>query len=266
MRISTKLTLGLSIVSGCILGAYGYWQYQQEETDLKLAAERDFRMLGVAVEVAVENSLRDRQTADIREILDSLEIGEPDIDVIVLDQDGQLTAHSLGQESSESVLAWLKSLRPPKARAPSDVEPVIWFDRPGGRFSLLGVFPLWKDENAALGVRLGTMVIARELRALQDDLDLTFKSTLVSSLTLIGGITLVGWMLIRLYVRRPLERLSAVIRARARRRSRRHGSGAGARRARRHRGRVQQHDARARSGAQPTGAGGRVARGAGSRA
>jgi hypothetical protein len=127
VRISTKLTIGLSIVSGCILGAYGYWQYQQEETDLKLAAERDFRMLGVAVEVAVENSLRDRQTADIREILDSLEVGEPDIDVIVLDQDGQLTAHSLGQESSESVLAWLKSLRPPP-EARTD-EPVIWFGR-----------------------------------------------------------------------------------------------------------------------------------------
>jgi signal transduction histidine kinase len=212
VRISTKLTLGLSIVSGCILGGYGYWQYQQEETDLKLAAERDFRMLGVAVAVAVENSLRDRQTADIREILDSLELGEPDIDVIVLDQDGQLTAHSLGQASTESVLAWLNSLRPPAPRARSDVEPLVWFDRPGGRFSLLGVFPLWKDENAALGVKLGTMVIARELRSLQDDLDLTFKSTLISSLTLICGITLVGWMLIRLYVRRPLERLSVVMR------------------------------------------------------
>src|SRR4029434_6035765 len=39
-----------------------------------------------------------------------------------------------------------------------------------------------------------------------------FKSTLISSLTLICGITLVGWMLIRLYVRRPLERLSVVMR------------------------------------------------------
>src|SRR5262245_61907191 len=85
VRISTKLALGLSLVSGCILGGYGYWQYQQEEYDLRLAAERDFRMLGVAVRVAVENSLRDKQTADLHEILDSLEVREPDLDVVVVD-------------------------------------------------------------------------------------------------------------------------------------------------------------------------------------
>src|SRR5204862_8270975 len=104
----TKLALGLSLVSGCILGGYGYWQYQQEEYDLRLAAERDFRMLGIAVRVAVENSLRDGQTADIHQILDSLEVREPAIDVVVMDQEGQLTAHSLDRHQTDaSARGWV---------------------------------------------------------------------------------------------------------------------------------------------------------------
>lgn len=208
VRISTKLALGLSLVSGCILGGYGYWQYQQEQYDLRLAAERDFRMLGIAVRVAVENSLRDRQTADIHEILDSLEVREPGIDVVVMDERGQLTAHSLDrQQTDASARAWVSALDLPAHPARSDGEPVVWFDGPNGRLRLIGVYPLWKDGTMSSGVELGTMVIARPLEALDDDLDRTFDSTLVSSLTLIAGITLVGWLLILLYVRRPLERL-----------------------------------------------------------
>jgi signal transduction histidine kinase len=207
VRISTKLALGLSLVSGCILGGYGYWQYQQEEYDLRLAAERDFRMLGVAVRVAVENSLRDKQTADLHEILDSLEVREPDLDVVVVDPRGELTAHSLDQEQSdESARAWLAGLDVSAHVAHRDADPVVWFDGPNGRLRLIGVYPLWKDGNVN-GLELGTMVIARPLEALQIDLDRTFDSAVVSSLTLIGGITLVGWLLILLYVRRPLEQL-----------------------------------------------------------
>jgi hypothetical protein len=66
VRISTKLTLGLSLVSSCILGGYGFWLYGQEKRDLMTTAERDFTTLSTAVRIAVENSLRDKQTADIR--------------------------------------------------------------------------------------------------------------------------------------------------------------------------------------------------------
>ena len=48
MRISTKEEADRRAPASsaeCILGAYGCWRYQREETDLKLAAERDFRML-----------------------------------------------------------------------------------------------------------------------------------------------------------------------------------------------------------------------------
>jgi hypothetical protein len=100
VRISTKLTLGLSLVSSCILGGYGFWLYGQEKQDLMTTAERDFATLSTAVRIAVANSLRDKQTADIREVLDSLEVREPEIDVFVVDQDGNLTADSSNRVGS----------------------------------------------------------------------------------------------------------------------------------------------------------------------
>lgn len=209
MRVSTKLTVGLSLVSSVILGGYGYWQYQEEERDLRSVAERDFRTLGMAVGVAVENSLRDGQTADIREILDSLELGEPDIDVVVVDRNRHLTAHSLDVgQSGESALAWLDELKVPIPPAGNEAEPTVRFEDSNGRLRLVGVFPLWGNDR----VNLGTMVIARPLDALRNDLSRTLASALASSLILIAGIVAVGWLLTVLYVRRPLERLIAAMR------------------------------------------------------
>lgn len=210
MRISTKLVIGLSLVSTSILGTYGYWQYRQEEKDLRAAAERDFRVLSTAVVVAVENSVRDRQTADIREILDSLEVREPEIDVFVVDGEGRLTADSFTSSTPEqTALAAADDLDLRRVATSVDAQPVVRFEGRRNSLRLVGVFPLWNDDR----VKVGALAIVRPLEGLRSDLRWTFISTVASSLTLIAGITGVSWLLIVRYVRRPLARLVVAMRA-----------------------------------------------------
>jgi signal transduction histidine kinase len=200
VRISTKLTLALGFVSASVLGVYGLWLYSSEKADLLEAADRNFRTLSTAVRVAVENSLRDKQTADIREILDSLEVGEPELDVFVIDRAGNVTADSSGTAHTSETARELIGLH--LAPEPGS-EPIVRFgstDPP----HLVGLFPLYDDD----GGELGTIAIVRPLRALADDLERTRDSAIASSLVLIGSITLVGWLLMLTYVRRPLEGLS----------------------------------------------------------
>ncbi|MDX2169902.1 MAG: ATP-binding protein [Deltaproteobacteria bacterium] len=206
VRISTKLTLGLGLVSSLILGTYGFWQYAQERRDLTNTAERDFRTLAVAVQVAMENSLRDRQTADIREILDSLETGEPEIDVFVVDRDGTLT-HSSSQAPSADADALVAELGAAARRVEANAQPIVRFEGPNGVGRLVGIYPLWRDAEHALGA----IAIVRPLAALNDDLRRTLRSAITSSLTLIAGITFVGWLLLLVYVRRPLASVNAAM-------------------------------------------------------
>src|SRR5207249_3060658 len=100
MRLSTRLALGLALTSALILGSYAAWQLQREETERRRTAEHDLRLLGTAIQVAVENSIRDRQVADIREILEELELRDSSVDVLVFDLDGRLQANSWGSGQS----------------------------------------------------------------------------------------------------------------------------------------------------------------------
>lgn len=203
MQISTKLTLVLGLVSSCILGTYGLSQYRQERGELITTAARDFRTLSAAIRVAIENSMRDRQVADVDEILESLEVGEPQIDVFVLDRTGALAAHSSGGGRA-AVEHFERALRRVSERGHEAVR----FEEPGDALRIVGVFPLHGDDQS----RIGAVAIVRPLPALNADLRRTLRSALVSSVVLIAAITFVGWLLMRRYVRRPLEALGAAMR------------------------------------------------------
>src|SRR5262245_5083824 len=71
MRVSTKMTLGLSLTCFVIMGIHGYNQLRNENRDLRTAVEREMRLLGDAVRAVVENSLRDRQEQDIQGLLET---------------------------------------------------------------------------------------------------------------------------------------------------------------------------------------------------
>ena len=202
MRLSTKLAIGLTLTSTIILGCYGVYQLRQEERDLRNTAEHDFRLLGTALQVAIENSVRDRQSADVRAILDALELRDSAVDVLVFDSAGQLQANSWG--SSASVDLVRGSIAGVSASHRSEVR----FEGPRRLGSLVGIFPLRGSED----VSLGAVAVVWPLDELRRDLRATAIATLVSSAILIFGIVGVGWLLALYLVRRPLRLLVGAMR------------------------------------------------------
>src|SRR5262249_22505055 len=81
MRVSAKMTLGISAVTVLIAGVHGSRQLHQERQDLTDAVEREIRVLGNAIQVSFEHALRDRQFTDIQGALASLEGIAPDLDL-----------------------------------------------------------------------------------------------------------------------------------------------------------------------------------------
>src|SRR2546425_1010953 len=96
MRVSTKMTLGLSATCLVIAGLHGIMQLRQESRDLRKAVEKEIRLLGTSVKVAVENALRDRQFEDIQQTLDSLDVIDPTVDFLIFDRQKKLKAQSPG--------------------------------------------------------------------------------------------------------------------------------------------------------------------------
>ena len=197
VRIPTKLVLGLATASAVILGSYGLRELRKEKKDLTDVAKHDMKVLGTALKVAIENALRDKQVADIHEILQSLKLKDSTIDVLVFDPAGQLAPHPFGSPASAALVH--EAVR----EVNSSGESLVRMQGARDLSRIVGIFPLRDDD----GSNLGTMAIVRPLDALRADLRSETISTILSILTLIAGVAGVGWFLVHLYVRRPLMNL-----------------------------------------------------------
>ena len=197
VRIPTKIVLGLAIASAVILGSYGWRELRKEEKDLTDVAKHDMKVLGTALKVAIENALRDRQVADIHEILGSLKLKDSTIDVLVFDPANRLVPHPFGSPSSAAfVLDAVRGVN-------SSGESLVRIQGDGDLSRIVGIFPLRDDD----GTNLGSMAVVRPLDALRADLRSETISTFLSILSLIVGVAGVGWFLVHLYVGRPLKGL-----------------------------------------------------------
>src|SRR5262249_15419502 len=103
MRVSTKMTLGLSTTCLVIMGLHGFNQLRNEDRDLRTAVERDIRLLGDTSRLAVETSLRDRQMQDIQEMLDSTDKIDPSVDILFFDEGSRLRATSPGSATDKTL-------------------------------------------------------------------------------------------------------------------------------------------------------------------
>ena len=197
MRIPTKIVLGLATASAVILGSYGLRELRKEEKDLTDVAKHDMKVLGTALKVAIENALRDQQVADIHEILGSLKLKDSTIDVLVFDPADRLSPHPFGSPGSAALV--LDAVR----GVNSSGESLVRIQGAGELSRIVGIFPLRDDD----GTNLGSMAVVRPLDALRADLRSETISTFLSILSLIVGVSGVGWFLVHLYVGRPLRRL-----------------------------------------------------------
>jgi signal transduction histidine kinase len=197
VRVSTKLTLGISAVSLLIAGFHGWRQMRQERQDLRNAVEREVRILGSAIQVSFEHALRDRQFRDIQGALDSLEGIAPDLDLYVFSPGGALTALSAGA-TKETVFEAIA------ARAMRGGTTVLDIDSSRRWRVTLGL-PLVDDAGAIVGA----IVLVRPLGEMRRDLTDTRRGIAISLVALVGAITGLEALLGTVWVGRPLTKMAA---------------------------------------------------------
>lgn len=202
MRITSKVTLVLTLMTTVILGTYGYRQVRQAETRLRRTAGDNLRLLGAAVEVAVENAVRDQQVGDVQEILASMDLKDPTIDAFVLDPTGAVSGPVRSQRS-------LDLARSTSVRVMQRGRPVVRFDTDGHIPTITAVFPLRSDGGATIGTLAFVQPLSKFRRALRS----TAATIIASIFTLIVGLSVVVSSLIVFYVRRPLNALVGAMRA-----------------------------------------------------
>jgi len=203
MQIWTKLSLGFGITATAIAGGYGAYQVYQERLDLRSVAERDLRLVGSVAAVAISQSLRGGRAADVRDVLGVVQPLDPSVELVVLDASGSVLASSSASprdpEADRGLARESKAAR----------QPIFRFEGPSGMSRLTGAFPIRMPD----GERQGALVISRSLDVARADLASETRGTALSLLALVVGLSIAGWILASMQVRRPLEDLVAEMRA-----------------------------------------------------
>lgn len=202
MRISLKLSIALCCASVLVLGSYGVYQLRQEAADLHEAVTREIRLVGTAVQVAVENAARDGQPADIRETLEALERIDPVYDILVFDRNQKLSAHSGDQRFD------LSMLRLATESAFREGRPLLHFTGEDQLGYAVFAAPL-RDGTQTV---LGTVALVRPLDDAKRDLARTRLAIAASMLVFIGALAGVCYGIGAYYVGRPLATLLRALR------------------------------------------------------
>ncbi len=191
LRLSQKLTLALSLNALVVFAALGAWQLRSEEDDLRIAAERDARLLGRSLQVAFENALRDRQGEDVIETLRELERSEPEVDLFVYDAGGRLIAASTGARPRTD-----ERVRPPSAVR-------VTFIPESESHTLELAAPL----NVASESQKSTLILSRPLDEMRRDLRATRTRVVFSVWSFVCAVAGLTMLLSRFWVAHPLEQM-----------------------------------------------------------
>jgi signal transduction histidine kinase len=201
MNISTRMTLSLGTAALVTLSLYGVWQVRAERQDLDASIEREVRVMGRSLQVAVENALRDRQLQDITETLAGLEGVDPNVAIHVYDLDGVTSVSTPGHRATQPLLAAL-------APAQGEGAPAYRVESSSGVQRALLVVPLRSDD----GKLLGRMLVVRPMDDQERDLARTIRDVFTSVLVLVVLVAAVQFALGRRYITRPMGTLAVAMR------------------------------------------------------
>lgn len=189
MSIRLRFTIALTLLGLLLFGGYAVFAYGWEVDDLHGATEREVLTLGRSLATSLGNALRDRQRADIDEMLRALEPLEPKIFVHVHDVDGREIARSKG-DPVDHVIEDLARRAIASAHESVELEP--------RRFVYAA--PLTSDS----GEEIGAIVVARAIDDLAADLSRT-RWRLIAVVVAFVAVTLVAGVLLgTAYITRPL--------------------------------------------------------------
>jgi signal transduction histidine kinase len=197
MRIATKLTLSLTSIGLLIFISYGLYHLSIEQKDLTRNISLQTRLLGKGLQIAVENAMRDKQLADIEELLKELEKIEPHLNIKIYDQQGKAFPDAVGNSYTSDFVERLHL-----ALKDDDDDEFFYPENNPEYISLL--LPLHNTQ----GERLGVMVFVRALHEMRRDLDVTRRNLAISTIAfmLIGGPLCT--LICLIYIGWPLQRLA----------------------------------------------------------
>lgn len=196
MRISTKLTLSLLSIGLMIFIGYGLYQLSIERTNVTRSVSSQTRLLGKSLQIAIENAMRDKQLADIEELLKGLEQIEPELKIRVYDQQGKAFPDAIGDDYAGDFQERLS------VALNDDASDQFFYPEKGREYITL-LLPL---QNAK-GEKSGVLVFVRALHEMRRDLDVAQRNLVISvvafiliaaPLCTVIGLIYIGWPLKRL--------------------------------------------------------------------
>jgi signal transduction histidine kinase len=197
VRLSLSIGLWLTVAVLIVLGGHGWVQLREEEADLDAAARRELAYVTTAIRSAVENAIRDKQEPDVAELLEQLELKDPAVDVFVIGARGESLGSSWGASSNLAKVRELLRVRPQDG---SGVEELA-----SGELAMIAPLQIG-------GATTGRLVVIRPLNALQGDLHEERRAVGLSVGLLIAALLLVIWVVVRLQVHLPMDRIIAGVR------------------------------------------------------
>lgn len=207
VKLGLRLILILIATVGCVVGTYGYFRIQEERSRLLEQTQKEVAVIGKAIQVAVENALRDRKPEDIKTLIQALVDYEEQIDRIRLfDRDGSLRMSSnplaIGEAIPHDRLATVLNRGTPGG----------FFEGSKGQRTFFYLLPV-RDETGriagALEVAHLATLVELELRAATRQVTLA-----VGTLGLLICLTI--WSSVRTQVDQPIRHLMAGVAALAR--------------------------------------------------
>lgn len=196
MSIRLRFTLALAGIGTLLFSIYAVWSYRSERGDLEAAAVTELRVFGRSLETSLGNALRDRQAADVHEMLASIEVLSPQLDIHIYDADARAIARSSG--ATTSAILDQRVLETARSR-----DEAISFHPARAPRQLIFTAPLTADDGQVLGV----VAVARPTDDLVADLARTRNRLVVALLAFLVGTVAAGLALGTLYVSRPIARL-----------------------------------------------------------
>jgi signal transduction histidine kinase len=187
-----------------VIGGYGLLRVQVEEAELLAEEQRRMIVTAKALQVAVENALRDRQITDIRRLLAEIVVFQEEIDRIrIFDPKLKPILVSNPLEIGEEVS--LHGLQ----EAMDGRYPVLFFRRAKGQRALYTLVPLRDRE----GTVRGAMEIVRLAGGIDAKLLAARLEVIQRIGMLIAVLAVVVWIGVRQSVLRPIGRLMTGVQA-----------------------------------------------------
>jgi signal transduction histidine kinase len=202
--LRTRLFLLLLIPMLAVIGGYGLIRVQQEERALLAEEQRRMAVTAKALQVAVENGLRDRQIGDIKHLISEIVAFQEEIDRIrIFDVQLRPLVVSNPLDIGEFIPTAGLNL------AMMEQHPVSFFQRQKAELALYTFVPLRGDGNRVRGameiVRLAGGVDAKVRAGRMDVIQR------VGILTVILGVLV--WVGVRQSVLKPIRRLMGGVQA-----------------------------------------------------